>query len=76
MVLQEFNDMPIVCMNREAGYSIGASIGMVEDVDVNVDGVGVGWGKDLRIRFPLKKNLIFEGSVVTAFFFFFLYMNT
>jgi hypothetical protein len=41
-------DMPLTCMNREVGHMIGATIGLVEEVDVTGDGVG--WGRCLRIR--------------------------
>lgn len=35
-------------MNRDVGYKIGASLGVVKDVDVTDDVVG--WGRCLRIR--------------------------
>jgi hypothetical protein len=34
--------MPLACMSREMGQRIGASMGVVEEVDV--DEAGVGWG--------------------------------
>jgi hypothetical protein len=44
-------DMPLACMSREMGHRIGASMGVVEEVDV--DEVGVGWGEFLRVRIVL-----------------------
>jgi hypothetical protein len=35
-------DLPLVCMGKNVGYKIGASVGEVEDVDI-VDG-DPGWG--------------------------------
>jgi hypothetical protein len=40
--------MPLSCMNREVGFQIGQSIGIVENIDVTGDGVG--WGRCLRVR--------------------------
>lgn len=44
----QVHDLPLVCMNREVGFKIGAAIGEVEDVDIS--GEGVGWGRGLRLR--------------------------
>ena len=44
-------NMPLACMSREMGQRIGASMGDVEEVDV--DEVGVGWGEFLRVRIVL-----------------------
>jgi hypothetical protein len=44
-------DMPLACMSREMGQRIGASMGVVEEVDV--DEAGVGWGEFLRVRIVL-----------------------
>jgi hypothetical protein len=44
----QVHDMPLICLNKEMGYKIGATVGAVEEVDVT--GEGVGWGRCLRIR--------------------------
>ena len=44
-------NMPLACMSREMGHRIGASMGKVEDVDVDEDGVG--WGEFLRLHIEL-----------------------
>ena len=36
---------PLVCMGREVGFKLGASVGLVEDVDADKDGIG--WGNSL-----------------------------
>jgi hypothetical protein len=33
-------NMPLACMCKEVGLQIGASLGTVEEVDTNEDGVG------------------------------------
>jgi hypothetical protein len=43
--------MRLACMSREMGQRIGASMGVVEEVDV--DEAGVGWGEFLRVRIVL-----------------------
>jgi hypothetical protein len=43
--------LPLACMGWEIGYKIGAMVGVVEDVDVNEDGVG--WGEFLRVQIVL-----------------------
>jgi hypothetical protein len=35
-------NLPLACMGKEVGYQIGATMGTVEDVDTNEEGVG--WG--------------------------------
>lgn len=45
------HNMPLACMNREAGCNIGSTVGTVEQVDVNSKGVG--WGKYLRVKVML-----------------------
>lgn len=42
------HDLPLRCMTRDVGQSIGESVGVVEMIDVNKDGVG--WGKYLRVK--------------------------
>jgi hypothetical protein len=44
----QVHDMPLLCMTKGIGAKIGASLGLLEDVDVA--GEGVGWGRCLRIR--------------------------
>jgi hypothetical protein len=44
-------DLPLACMGKEVGFSIGSSVGKVEEVDVADDGVG--WGEFLRVRIIL-----------------------
>jgi hypothetical protein len=44
-------DLPLACMSREMGMRIGSSVGEVEEVEVDEDGVG--WGEYLRVRIVL-----------------------
>jgi hypothetical protein len=44
----QVHDMPLLCMTKSIGAKIGASLGVLEDVDVAGDGVG--WGRCLRLR--------------------------
>ena len=44
-------DLPLACMSVEVGNQIGATMGEVEEVDVNDEGVG--WGKYLRVKILL-----------------------
>jgi hypothetical protein len=66
----QVHDMPIICMNREIGYKIGATIGEVHEVDVT--GEGVGWGHCLRIRVevdltkPLERGRALNLNVKTV----------
>jgi hypothetical protein len=46
-------NLPLVCMGREVGYKLGGTVGVVEEVDINEDGVG--WGEFLQVR--IKVNL-------------------
>jgi hypothetical protein len=50
-------DLPLACMCLEIGQKIGASVGEVEAVDTDAEGIG--WGKYLRvkIRLDLEKPL-------------------
>jgi len=50
-------NLPLACMGKAAGQKIGASVGVVEAVDVHDDDPG--WGKYLRvkIRLDLSKPL-------------------
>ncbi|GLT72800.1 hypothetical protein SLA2020_447040 [Shorea laevis] len=44
-------NLPLACMGTDIGFKIGSSVGMVEEVDTNEDGVG--WGEYLRVRIIL-----------------------
>jgi hypothetical protein len=44
-------NLPLACMGKEVGLQIGATMGEVEEVDTDEDGVG--WGKFLRVRIRL-----------------------
>lgn len=44
----QLQNLPLGCMTREVARSIGDSVGVVEQIDVNSEGVG--WGKFLRIK--------------------------
>ncbi|XP_059436704.1 uncharacterized protein LOC132169738 [Corylus avellana] len=50
-------NLPLACMNVEIGSKIGATVGKVEAVDVDAEGIG--WGKFLRVKIclDLKKPL-------------------
>jgi hypothetical protein len=40
--------MPLICMTKAIGSKIGESLGILEEVDI--EGEGVEWGNVLRIR--------------------------
>lgn len=40
--------LPLACMSVEIGNQIGSTVGHVEEVEIDEDGVG--WGKFLRVR--------------------------
>jgi hypothetical protein len=42
-------------MNKEVGTLIGSTMGSVEEVDTNFDGVG--WGEFLRVRVSLDLTI-------------------
>jgi hypothetical protein len=50
-------NLPLVCMGRDIGRKIGMSVGEVEAVDIDVEGIS--WGKFLlvKIRLDLTKPL-------------------
>ncbi|KAF5452120.1 hypothetical protein F2P56_027153, partial [Juglans regia] len=50
------NNLPLDCMTREVGFQIGATIGIVHEVDINDEGIG--WGSDLRVRIELDVRKI------------------
>jgi hypothetical protein len=43
--------LPLACMSREMGTRIGSTMGKVEEVEVDEDGIG--WGEYLRVRIVL-----------------------
>jgi hypothetical protein len=45
-------DLPLDCMSNDVGQKLGETVGEVEDVDTNADGVG--WGKFLRVRIRIN----------------------
>jgi hypothetical protein len=55
-------NLPLACMNKAIGLQIGASMG--EELKVEVDDDGVGWGEYLRVRIvlDLTKPLSWETS--------------
>ena len=44
-------NLPLACMGREIGRKIGASMGVVEVVDI--DARGMGWGEFLQVKILL-----------------------
>lgn len=46
--------LPLACMGSEVGFQIRSSMGTVEEVETNEDGVR--WGKYLRVRIILDLN--------------------
>jgi hypothetical protein len=61
-------NLPLACMGREVGFKLGASVGRVEEVDTEKDGIG--WGEFLRVKInvdlykPLSRGrmLKFDGK--------------
>ena len=45
-------DLTLACMSKEVGQTLGETMGIVEDVDTNEEGVG--WGKFLRVRIRIN----------------------
>ncbi|XP_059451002.1 uncharacterized protein LOC132181786 [Corylus avellana] len=62
--------LPLACMGAEVGKQIGSTVGLVEEVDTDEDGIG--WGKFLRVKIRLDltkplargRRLKIEGSSV------------
>lgn len=60
--------LPLACMGRDLGFKIGSSVGKVEEV--NTDKNGIGWGEYLRVKIlidlsqplPRGRKLKFEGE--------------
>jgi hypothetical protein len=61
-------NLPLACMGRDVGFKIGSSVGEVEEVDADKDGIG--WGEFLRVKIlidlskplPRGRKLKFEGE--------------
>ncbi|XP_059462835.1 uncharacterized protein LOC132191762 [Corylus avellana] len=61
--------LPLACMGREVGLKLGSSVGRVEEIDTDKDGIG--WGKYLRVKvlvdlskpLPRGRKLKFEGEI-------------
>ena len=51
-------NLPLACMSAEVGRKIGATMGTMEAVDVDANGMG--WGESLwvKIRLDLMKPLL------------------
>jgi hypothetical protein len=45
-------NLPLSCMVKDVGYQIGSTMGKVEEVETDEDGIG--WGKFLRVRIKIK----------------------
>jgi hypothetical protein len=41
-------DLPLVCIGREMGFKLGTTVGKVEEVETDDDGVE--WGEYLHVR--------------------------
>lgn len=54
----QVHDIPLVCMSKEVGYNIGASIGPV--IAVEASGGESGWHKSLRIKVDLELSKALE----------------
>jgi hypothetical protein len=46
-------NLPLACMRKDVGFQIGSTMGMVEEVDTDEEGVG--WGKFLRVRIRISQ---------------------
>lgn len=61
--------LPLACMGKEVGLKLGSSVGKVEEVDTDKDGIG--WGEYLRVKvlidlskpLPRGRKLKFEGEI-------------
>lgn len=67
-------NMPLACMCKDVGFQIGASLGTVEEVDTDEEGIG--WGEYLRVRIRINvrkpllrgKTIKVEGRSVKVVF--------
>ena len=59
-------NLPLACIGRETGRMLGASVGTVQAVDTDANGVG--WGEALRVKVlidlykPLARKLKIQGA--------------
>jgi hypothetical protein len=53
----QVHDMPLICMNREVGYQIGTTLGVVEEAEVISDKVGWGCCLQIMVNIGLTKPL-------------------
>jgi hypothetical protein len=44
--------LPLACMSKAVGQSLGSIVGEVEEVDTNDDGMG--WGEFLRVKIKVN----------------------
>lgn len=57
-------NLPLACMNQVTGWKIGSSVGVVEVVDIGVDGIR--WGEFLHVKImvdlakPLAKGRVLK----------------
>lgn len=58
--------LPLACMGKEVGYQIGSTMGTVEEVDTDEEGVG--WGKYLRVRIKLDLTKPLAGGRIINLF--------
>jgi hypothetical protein len=45
-------NLPLACMGKETGLSLGATVGIVEEVETDIDGFG--WGEFLRVKIRIN----------------------
>jgi hypothetical protein len=61
-------NIPLACIGQEVGFKLGASVGRVEEVDTDKDGIGLGeffWVKtNIDLYKPLSRGhmLNFDGK--------------
>lgn len=61
----QVHDIPLVCMSKAVGYSIGASLGPV--IAVEASGGELGWQKSLRIKVEINLSQHLERGRVLQF---------
>lgn len=62
-------DLPLDCMGREVGFKLRATVGKVEEVDTDLDGIG--WGEFLHVKIqiditkplPRGRKLKYQGEM-------------
>lgn len=45
-------NLPLACMGRDVGFKFGSSLGMVEEVETDMDGIG--WEEFLRVKIMIN----------------------